>query len=377
MQIKKFRAASLKDAINLMKEQLGEEAVVLSTKVYEGDLKLGKKKEFEITAGFDDEPKTKDFLIDDNEPISFPNSSKNFETELKKLTNKIYGAANQTKDKKPEKEIISAEKLKNKKAFSDFQEVIDILKYKEVDDLLINTIVNQLKKYSMFLNKENIDNYVLSTISSMIPTSEFKITKGKTPKTIALIGPTGVGKTTCIAKLAVISKILHNLDIGLISIDTYRLGALDQLKIFAEVSNIDFLVAYEPSEMKSLMQKLKKKDLVFIDTVGRSQKNTSLLKGINDYLNEVNIDEKYLVMSTTSTTKNMIDVADKFKSIKYDGFVFTKIDEAVTYGNILNVVNKFNTPIKYLTNGQVIPDDIIAADPDFIANLIYTGSTSS
>lgn len=377
MQIKKFRAASLKDAINLMKEQLGEEAVVLSTKVYEGDLKLGKKKEFEITAGFDDEPKTKDFLIDDNEPISFPNSSKNFETELKKLTNKIYGAANQTKEKKPEKEIISAEKLKNKKAFSDFQEVIDILKYKEVDDLLINTIVNQLKKYSMFLNKENIDNYVLSTISSMIPTSEFKITKGKTPKTIALIGPTGVGKTTCIAKLAVISKILHNLDIGLISIDTYRLGALDQLKIFAEVSNIDFLVAYEPSEMKSLMQKLKKKDLVFIDTVGRSQKNTSLLKGINDYLNEVNIDEKYLVMSTTSTTKNMIDVADKFKSIKYDGFVFTKIDEAVTYGNILNVVNKFNTPIKYLTNGQVIPDDIIAADPDFIANLIYTGSTSS
>ncbi|MAT57521.1 MAG: flagellar biosynthesis protein FlhF [Ignavibacteriae bacterium] len=377
MQIKKFRAASLKDAINMMKEQLGEEAVVLSTKVYEGDLKLGKKKEFEITAGFDDEPKTKDFLIDDNEPISFPNSSKNFETELKKLTNKIYGAANQTKDKKPEKEIISAEKLKNKKAFSDFQEVIDILKYKEVDDLLINTIVNQLKKYSMFLNKENIDNYVLSTISSMIPTSEFKITKGKTPKTIALIGPTGVGKTTCIAKLAVISKILHNLDIGLISIDTYRLGALDQLKIFAEVSNIDFLVAYEPSEMKSLMQKLKKKDIVFIDTVGRSQKNTSLLKGINDYLNEVNIDEKYLVMSTTSTTKNMIDVADKFKSIKYDGFVFTKIDEAVTYGNILNVVNKFNTPIKYLTNGQVIPDDIIAADPDFIANLIYTGSTSS
>jgi flagellar biosynthesis protein FlhF len=377
MQIKKFRAASLKDAISLMKEQLGEDAVVLSTKVYEGDLKLGKKKEFEITAGFDDEPKTKDFLIDDNEPISFPNSSKNFETELKKLTNKIYGAANQTKEKKPEKELISAEKLQNKKAFNDFQEVIDILKYKEVDDLLINTIVNQLKKYSMFLNKENIDNYVLSTISSMIPTSEFKITKGKTPKTIALIGPTGVGKTTCIAKLAVISKILHNLDIGLISIDTYRLGALDQLKIFAEVSNIDFLVAYEPSEMKSLMQKLKKKDLVFIDTVGRSQKNTSLLKGINDYLNEVNIDEKYLVMSTTSTTKNMIDVADKFKSIKYDGFVFTKIDEAVTYGNILNVVNKFNTPIKYLTNGQVIPDDIIAADPDFIANLIYTGSTSS
>lgn len=376
MQIKKFKAASLKDAINQMKETLGEDAVVLSTKVFEGDLKLGKKKEFEITAGFDDEPKRKDFLIDDNE--TFQNdSNKNFESELKKLTNKIYGASTSGKEKKVEKEIISSEKLKNKKAFGDYQEVIDILKHKEVDDLLVNTIVNQLKKYSMFLNKDNLDNYVLSTISSMIPTSEFKVTKGKSPKTIAFIGPTGVGKTTCIAKLAVISKILHNLDIGLISIDTYRLGALDQLKIFAEVSNIDFMVAYEPSEMKTLMQKLKKKDLVFIDTVGRSQKNTALLKGINDYLSPINIDEKYLVLSTTATSKNMIDVADKFKALNYDGFVFTKIDEAVTYGNILNVVNKFGTPIKYLTNGQVIPDDIIAADSDFIANLVYKGSVTS
>ena len=376
MQIKKFKALSLKEAISQMKEALGDEAVVLSTKVIEGDLKLGKRKEFEVTAGFDDEPKVKDFLIDDNE-IPMQKSNKDFESELKKLTNKIYGATSASKDKKNEHEIISAEKLKNKKAFNDYQEIIDILKHKEVDDLLINTIVNQLKKYSMFLNKENLDNYVVSTISSMIPTSEFKVTKGKSPKTIALIGPTGVGKTTCIAKLAVISKILHNLDIGLISIDTYRLGALDQLKIFAEVSNIDFMVAYEPSEMKTLMQKLRKKDLVFIDTVGRSQKNTSLLKGINDYLNQVNIDEKYLVMSTTSTSKNMIDVADKFKALRYDGFVFTKIDEAVTYGNILNLVSKFNVPIKYLTNGQVITDDIIAADSEFIANLIYTGSVTS
>ena len=376
MQIKKFKALSLKEAISQMKEALGDEAVVLSTKVIEGDLKLGKRKEFEVTAGFDDEPKVKDFLIDDNE-IPMQKSNKDFESELKKLTNKIYGATSASKDKKNEHEIISAEKLKNKKAFNDYQEIIDILKHKEVDDLLINTIVNQLKKYSMFLNKENLDNYVVSTISSMIPTSEFKVTKGKSPKTIALIGPTGVGKTTCIAKLAVISKILHNLDIGLISIDTYRLGALDQLKIFAEVSHIDFIVAYAPSELKTLMQKLRKKDLVFIDTVGRSQKNTSLLKGINDYLNQVNIDEKYLVMSTTSTSKNMIDVADKFKALRYDGFVFTKIDEAVTYGNILNLVSKFNVPIKYLTNGQVIPDDIIAADSEFIANLIYTGSVTS
>lgn len=113
--------------------------------------------------------------------------------------------------------------------------------------------------------------------------------------------------------------------------------------------------------------------MVFIDTVGRSQKNTSLLKGIKDFIDVVNTDEIYLVLNTTSSTKTMFDVANKFKFLNFNGLIFTKLDEAVTYGNILNVSNKFNVPIKYLTNGQVIPDDILAAEPEFIANMIYTG----
>jgi len=207
----------------------------------------------------------------------------------------------------------------------------------------------------------------------MIPTSNFEVKKSKKPTIVSLVGPTGVGKTTCIAKLAVISKILHNLDVGLISIDTYRLGALDQLKIFSEISAIDFFVAYEPSDMVSLISKMRKKDLIFIDTVGRSQNQPSQLKGIQDFLSTVKMDDTYLVLNSTATSKNLIDVAEKFKSLNYNGLIFSKLDEAVTFGNILNITYKFDTPIKYLTNGQVIPDDIIAADPDFIANMIYSG----
>ena len=132
-------------------------------------------------------------------------------------------------------------------------------------------------------------------------------------------------------------------------------------------------MAYEPSDIQKFVKKFKKKDIVFIDTVGRSQNNTKLLNSINDFLKKVRIDETYLVLNSTSDYKVMVDIAKKFDVLDYDAFVFSKLDEAISYGNILNLVNEFNRPIKYLTNGQVIPDDIIAADSEFIANMVYTG----
>jgi flagellar biosynthesis protein FlhF len=131
----------------------------------------------------------------------------------------------------------------------EFKEIADTLIQREVQRRIVDTVINQLRKYSDFLQPSNIDNYVISTISSMIQTSSFQVEKRQKTKVIALVGPTGVGKTTCIAKLAVISKILHNLNIGLISLDTFRLGAIDQLKIFSEISNIELRVAYEPQDV--------------------------------------------------------------------------------------------------------------------------------
>jgi flagellar biosynthesis protein FlhF len=135
-------------------------------------------------------------------------------------------------------------------------------------------------------------------------------------------------------------------------------------------------VAYEPQEIPGLIAEFRKKDIVFIDTAGRSQNNAGLLKETSRFLSSTKVDEVYLVLSTTSTTKNILDVAQKFRVLNYNGVVFTKLDEAVSFGNILNVTANFNVPIKYLTNGQIIPDDIIAADPQFIANMIYTGKIS-
>lgn len=369
MQIKKFRAGTLKDAIKLMKDELGESALVLSTKVIDEN---DDDKRFELTAGIEDDNSV---LVEEKPRVKKVVKEQNvFENELKKLTDKIY-----VQPQKKTQVSVEANKQKINQYFKSDKtavnnEVKELLRQREIDEPIIETILSQLKKHKELVKEENVDNYIISTIESMIPTSGFQYDKKKKPKIISLVGPTGVGKTTCIAKLAVISKILHNLDIGLISIDTYRLGALDQLKILAEVSNIDFLVAYEPSDMPKLLAKFRKKDIVFIDTVGRSQKNTALLKGINDFLKAVNIDEIYLVQSSTTTLKTMYDIADKFKVLNYSGIIFTKVDEAAAYGNILNLVHKFNVPVKYLTNGQVIPDDIIAADSEFIAKMIYSGN---
>ena len=368
MQIRKFRATNLKDAMNEMKTSLGPEAIVLSTQVIEADPQLGMKKIFEITGGVDDE------LIENIEQVADDeNELLNFEKEIAKLKDKIYRKKQKTVAPKKEKAQLKQKKVtknSNKKLYAD---LVDILNHHDVHERIISTIVSQLYKYSALLDEKNFDSYVVSTIASMIPTSNFEIIKQKRPKVVSLVGPTGVGKTTCIAKLSVISKILHNLNVGLISIDTYRLGALDQLKIFADISDIEFHVAYEPSDVPKFISKMKKKDLIFIDTVGRSQNKTEQLRGINDFLRAAKVDETYLVLSATSMSKNMIDVAQKFRILKYDGIVITKLDEAVTFGNILNMSVSINMPIKYLTNGQIIPDDIIAGDSEFIANMIYSG----
>lgn len=410
MQIKKYIALTLKEASQKMKNELGPDAIVLGTRIIEDDPRFGGKKVFELTAGLDeitpdyrqaapgDTPGTG---MPDNLTARRPENSgfqqpkpKSFADELAGLSGKIY----QNKQEKPAKgaddqhealrELLNTDfgKIRknrenpapsgNERIQSELKEVREILLQREIQTRTVDMIMNQLDKYSDFLQPTNIDNYVISTISSMIPVSGFEVQKKNKPKIIALVGPTGVGKTTCIAKLSVISKILHNLNIGLISMDTFRLGAIDQLKIFAEISHIDLRVAYETADLPRLVNEFRKKDMIFIDTAGRSQNNTELLKDTRKFLDPLNVDDIYLVLSTTSTTRNMMDVAEKFKVLNYNGIVFTKLDEAVSFGNILNVAAGFNVPVKYLTNGQVIPDDIIAADSEFIANMIYTGKIS-
>ncbi len=373
MQIKKFIAPTLKEATNKMKEALGNDSIILSTRIIESDTAAGFGKMFELTAGVEDDmgliPSTNQLQLTESN-----NNTKNFSDELNRLTNKIYVQKNFNDLTSHNKNIIQ------NKHFSfeqELNEINQLLELREIQKPLINSIIDYLKENkSLIKTAEDVDNNTVASIASMIPTSEFELIKRNNPKVVAFVGPTGVGKTTCIAKLALISKILHNLNVGLISIDTYRLGAIDQLRIFSEVSNIDLLVAYEPEEMPRLIKSFKDKDIIFIDTAGRSQKNTESLTETKNFLSTIKLDEIFLVLSATNTTKNLFDAAERFKPFNYHSFIFTKLDEAVAFGNLLNVTTNFAIPVSFLANGQVIPDDIIASNSDFIAKMIYTGKIS-
>lgn len=376
MQIKKFIAPTLKQASMQMKDELGGEAIILGTRVIYNSTKGSSQKMFELTAGIEEEEAVLEYSGQAAGGYSEA-AGKNLPDELRKLSDKIFINPLVKKEATPAKPVPSRQSRQKPEPKSNIErklkEVVETLFNREVQKQVVSSLVSQLKKYKGFIHSSNINSYVLSAIASMIPTYHFEVKKGNKPKVVALVGPTGVGKTTCIAKLAVISKILHNLNVGLISIDTYRLGAIDQLRIFSEISNVDMLVAYEPKDIPGLMNSLKNKDIIFIDTAGRSQNNKDQLLNAAEFLKAANVDETYLVLSATGTTRNLHDVAEKFKLLNYNSVIFTKVDEAVTFGNILNVVNAFDVPVSFLTNGQVIPDDIISADPEFIANMIYTG----
>ncbi|MBN1301131.1 MAG: flagellar biosynthesis protein FlhF [Melioribacteraceae bacterium] len=373
MKIKKFLAPTLREASEKMKLEFGDEAIILGTRVVNKQLESGSVKLFEITSGIEEESdrfaKEDHGLNDDSDKKEL-----DFTAELSRISENI----GKRKNHSSLMNILDTAKIKSFKKNTKLTKellntAIENLLHKEVDKPIVKTIVSQLKKSQNLITDSNLENYIISTIASLVSTSHFEIERKGKPKVVALVGPTGVGKTTCIAKLAAISKILHNLNIGIISVDTYRLGAIDQLRIFSDISNIDMLVAYEPQEMPGLIKQLKNKDIIFIDTAGRSQNNRKDMEKTKEFLDNVNVNETYLVLSSTSSSKNLIDTAEKFKFYNYDSLIFTKIDESVSFGNILNVMVEVNSPIIYLTNGQVIPDDIISADSEFIANMIYTG----
>ncbi|GAB4132242.1 MAG: flagellar biosynthesis protein FlhF [Ignavibacteriales bacterium] len=368
MKIRKFTAATLKEATELMKSELGSEAIILGTRVITKETNLGKIREFEISAGIEEGNKIgHETILDEQEDESLSKFEKEFLKESKKISTEnlefIPGKIFQKK-KSAEEAILSKDTLNN---------AVEELLNKEISKPIVKSLISQIKKSQNLVNDANLNSYIISGIASMISTTHFEIEKKKKQKVVAIVGPTGVGKTTCIAKLAAISKILHNLNVGIISIDTYRLGAIDQLRIFSDISNIDMLVAYQPEDMPKLMKQLKDKDIVFIDTAGRSQKNTDELKKSKEFFSKIKIDDIYLVLSATSSSRTLYEVAENFKMLDYNALIFSKVDEAVVFGNMLNLMLKTNIPIIYLTNGQVIPDDIISADPEFIANMIFTG----
>lgn len=189
-------------------------------------------------------------------------------------------------------------------------------------------------------------------------------------KTVALIGPTGVGKTTTIAKLAANFALKEGYKVALITADTYRIAAAEQLKTYGDIIGVPLEIVYSPEELKAALHRHTDKHLVLIDTAGRSPSNQCQLTELQELLAVDPYIETHLVLSSTTKYRDALEIVDKFSVCSPQKFLFTKVDEASNLGTILNLLYHFPTTLSYMTTGQSVPDDIELASSTKLANLI-------
>ncbi|MEW4571141.1 flagellar GTP-binding protein [Tautonia sp. JC769] len=189
-------------------------------------------------------------------------------------------------------------------------------------------------------------------------------------RVVALVGPTGVGKTTTVAKLAANAKLTLGLRVGLVTVDTYRIAAVEQLRTYAEILDLPLAVADTPDRILGALSDLGSVDLALIDTAGRSPRDEVKIRELADFLAMARPDEIHLVLSAVSGEKSLHAVVERFGPLGFDRLILTKLDEADRLGALLGVVSRAGRPVSYLTTGQGVPDDIEGADRDRLAALI-------
>ncbi len=196
------------------------------------------------------------------------------------------------------------------------------------------------------------------------------IGKSNGPTMIALIGPTGVGKTTTIAKLASDAILKKDLKVGLINVDCYKIAAVDQLSTYAKILNIPFRAASSAVELKSAVSDFRNLDLILLDTTGRSPKDAESLYEMEELLSCIPGIRRELVLSSTTRDAELYDTGKRFSMFKPESVIFSKLDEATFFGALYNSSQKFKLPLSYFTTGQRVPEDMEEATRERLVSLI-------
>lgn len=388
MRIKKYIANDFQEAIKKAKKEMGPDAIILHTRHIRkgGILGFFSRPQVEITVAMDD---TLQVEMDRYRKNTISNPCTVAPILPKKPINTVESAASPEPIIQQPEVVQEIQKMKD--IMSDIKsKMFEVESVKGVSekvasfyDLLISNNVREdiaLKIASnvesrLPANKDVDRNWVkevcVHTLQEYITEIQpIKTEAGKKGKVVVMIGPTGVGKTTTIAKLAANLTFLEGKEVALITLDTYRISAAEQLRTFAEIIGIPIKVVFSPHDLAGVIQEFADKDVIFIDTAGRSPFNDEHMEELNQFVNIAQPDETILVMSVTTSSSNLINIFERFNIMKIDKLIFTKLDETDNYGQILNTIHEIKIPVAYFSTGQNVPDDLEVPEPLGFARML-------
>ncbi|MGI5901197.1 MAG: flagellar biosynthesis protein FlhF [Desulfitobacteriia bacterium] len=390
MRVKRFVGNSVSDTMAKIKRELGSEAVILQTRhIKEGGLfGFFARTKVEITAAIEDKPVN----------ILSPD----FKTELPLNRNYIKEAYETYRVKENKSLLREPEDKKNsllEHTHTELKEMHNILKEIKgriakieeqngngepmdnwVQFLVEKGISLETARELIACQKEEVRSeeweqpeFVLNRLRSQLEkicsNTEVIRPQKKETKVVALVGPTGVGKTTTIGKLAAGFSIIERRKVALITADTYRVAAVEQLKTFGEIIGVPVEVVMTPESLGQAIDKHRDKELIFIDTAGRSPNHGLHMSELEAFIEVAKPDLTMLVMSITTNLTDQLLIYKRFKDLSTH-LIFTKLDESYNLGSMLDLIMKTNLPVAYLTTGQNVPDDIEVATPEKLVNCI-------
>jgi flagellar biosynthesis protein FlhF len=396
MIIKKFTGKTETEAVEAAKKELGDGLVIMNVRQVKptGLFAAFKAKQTEVTAALEDEPANlRPVRREPEQPVapvveakpaaktengveavksSLLSGQSTIEKKLDSLQTLLESSLKESTEEPTAEENPNPEEQTSRQTQEDEQEKFIRLLYNtmienEVAEKYANQILEDVDKN----RKPNMPfDYLLANVYQKIilkfGKSEGIVPASKGTKIVFFIGPTGVGKTTTIAKLASSFAMDEKKKVALLTTDTYRIAAAEQLRTYAQILEVPFRVIYSPEEFKEAVDSFKDFDYIFVDTAGHSHQNEERLESLKQYVDalEKSVEvQTFLVLSATTKYKDLLKIADNYGEVAEYQIIFTKLDETTTLGNLLNLKLHTDTPIAYITYGQNVPNDIERFNP--------------
>lgn len=370
MRLKRIVAPTMQEALEKTRRELGPDAVILNARTIRSGGLFGflRATKVEVTVALDAEPAVGGVAAVETVRVPSGRSSEPepeleiIYRELQEMRRDVAALVEGTGTRSGGTVFAGA-------LLSVFRRLVDNDIEEETARILVEEVAGDLEQED-HMNLEKVHAMLVDRIARLIPVAQETDFDSDGPRIIAMVGPTGVGKTTTIAKLAAVHALAQERKVALITADTYRIAAIEQLRTYSDIIGVPLEVVYSPEEIGPAIESHKDAHVILIDTAGRNPRNPARMLELRGIIRAARPDEVHLVISATTKNRDALDVVDRFEQVGFDRLLFTKLDESSTYGMILNTLVRAQRPLSYLGTGQDVPEDFEVASAAKLAHMI-------